>query len=220
MGGDDVEILVSEPQRLAGDETLLVLATRPSDETFFCGGLIAESCRRGRPPFVAVMTDGHSSEDIPGSGEAAIANRREQQVRKAVKRLGLPDDNLNILGLFDGTVPSEGTFFETLVEAVRHLMWRRDCNVICAPSVTSRESGDRAAAGLVAREVARRSGVGLLMYPVLLDCESFRATALLDVRRHRADKWEASAAFGALAGQLDQQWFDVEPFADETTPRL
>ena len=50
---------------IAGGRNLFVLTAAPGDESLFCGGLITEACARGRPPFLAVLTDG-SSIAIPG----------------------------------------------------------------------------------------------------------------------------------------------------------
>ena len=206
---------VTEPGGLAGEETLLVLATRPGDESLFCGGLIAESCRRGRPPIVAILTDGHSLALNPKRDASATANIREQQIRRAVGHLGLPHDNLLIFGLYDGTVPEDGAFYEAIVEAVKFLMWRRDCNVLCAPQASTPGERDRVAAGAIAMEVAKRSGVGLLTYSPNVNPTGFQATALFDVRRHRAEKQEALAFFETLEVDAEQGLLTCEPFAKQ-----
>jgi LmbE family N-acetylglucosaminyl deacetylase len=150
---------------VAGGQNLLVLATAPGDESRFCAGLIAEACLRGRPPFVAVLTDG-SSAVIAGSnaGPDAVAAALERQTRAAVGQLGVPSDWFLMLGLIDGTAPLAGRKFDAVVAAVSLIMWRRDCNVLVAPSAGDPRP-DYAACHEIAMAVAGRSGVGLVTYP-------------------------------------------------------
>ena len=44
-----------------GPGGLVVVAPHPDDESLGCGGFIAESCQRGQPPMVLVLTDGTGS---------------------------------------------------------------------------------------------------------------------------------------------------------------
>ena len=67
---------------ITGDENVLILVPGPGDESLWCGGLIAESCRRGRPPFVMVLGDGTGSH--PRSAEYPpdrLANLRDRETR-------------------------------------------------------------------------------------------------------------------------------------------
>ena len=66
---------------IAGGRNLFVLTAAPGDESLFCGGLITEACARGRPPFLAVLTDG-SSIAIPGAStdtEMAMASHNRSE---------------------------------------------------------------------------------------------------------------------------------------------
>ncbi len=148
---------------IAGGQNLFVLATAPGDETLCCGALIAEASARGRPPFVAILTDG-STRPLPGTdpAPAATAALHERRTRAAVAELGVPHDWFLMLGLHDGTAPLAGRKFDALVDAVAMIMWRRDCNVLVAPATSSR--ADERACHAAAAAVAARSGVGLLLY--------------------------------------------------------
>jgi LmbE family N-acetylglucosaminyl deacetylase len=150
---------------VAGGQNLLVLAARPGDETRYCAGLITEACLRGRPPFVAVLTDG-SLMVIAGSNVEpdAVAARLERETRAAVAQLGVPHDWFLMLGLIDGTAPLAGRKFDAVVAAVALIMWRRDCNVLVAPADGDHRP-DYAACHAIAKAVAVRSGVGLVTYP-------------------------------------------------------
>lgn len=144
--------------RLAATENLLVLVTRPGEETALCGALIAEACARGRPPLVAVLTDGSGG----AADGAARAQAWEHALGRATERLGLPRSRLFLFGLHDGTAPEAGTpVFEALIRAVHFLMWSRDCGVVVAPEGGA---GDHAVAAGVAAEVAARTGVRRVVF--------------------------------------------------------
>jgi LmbE family N-acetylglucosaminyl deacetylase len=144
-------LCMSEVAALVECENLLVLATHPGEEVLHCGGLIAQACLRGRPPVVAVMTD--------GGNDTALAEARARQARAAAAALGLPAGRLFLLGLHYGTAPAMGNeLFRGLVAGLHFLMWSRDCGVILAPA-----SGDADAdcAAAAARCVAEDSAVAL-----------------------------------------------------------
>ncbi len=146
---------------ITGGQNLLVLAAAPGEESLYCGALIAEASARGRPPFLAILTDGST---LPGDGPA---DRRaavwESQTRAASACLGVPHDWFLMLGLHDGTAPTAGPKFDAVVRAVSMIMWRRDCNAIIAPGAGR---GDRAGCHAIAAQVAAQSGVRLIRYGV------------------------------------------------------
>ena len=87
-----------------GDGTALILAPHPDDESLGCGGLIASCCAAGRPPLVALLTDGsgshpHSMRYPP----ERLASVREAEARHAVSILGLCRDRLRFLRQIDET---------------------------------------------------------------------------------------------------------------------
>jgi LmbE family N-acetylglucosaminyl deacetylase len=150
---------------VAGGQNLMVLATAPGDETRYCAGLITEACRRGRPPFIAVLTDGSTTVTAgSNAGPDAAAAQLERQTRAAIDRMGVPHDWFLMLGLIDGTAPLAGRKFDAVVAAVSLIMWRRDCNVLVAPWAGDPRP-DYAACNAIAVAVAMRSGVGLVTYP-------------------------------------------------------
>jgi LmbE family N-acetylglucosaminyl deacetylase len=144
-------------EALITGENLMILAPNPGDETQFCGRLIAQCCRRGRPPFVMVLADGSAGQPD------AFAARRERDTRAALGSLGLPAERMLMAGLFQGTIPESGATFEAVVRAVTLVMWARDCNVVCAPPRDAPDADHRATAAIAATVVSR-SGVALLSY--------------------------------------------------------
>ncbi len=141
-----------------GNETILVLATHPGDETACFGQLIARACAAGRPPFVMILADGSGGQ----AGEAAhpVAMRRERETRAAAAQLGLDDDRLLFAGLFDGAIPRDGPMADAVVAAVDLVMWRNDCHVLCA---AASGDADTVAVAALAHAVARRTGLRLVL---------------------------------------------------------
>jgi LmbE family N-acetylglucosaminyl deacetylase len=159
----DTSLPIASAGAITGGDNLLLLVPHPGDESLCCGGLIAELCQRGRPPFVMVLDDGSAS---PGSTQQAPeerARQHERETRTAVQLLGLPANRLLMVGLFEGTIPSDGPVFDAVVRAVALVMWARDCNIICAPAPDAPDPAD-VATHHIATEVATRTGVGQLHY--------------------------------------------------------
>jgi hypothetical protein len=181
---------------LIADRTMLVLAARPGDEAFACGGLIAEACARGRPPLVAILTDG-ASLGAPEMSPDTRAVAHERETRAAVQALGLPPGRLLMLGVRDDAVPAEGAFFTRIVQAVGFLTWMRDLNVICGPRADE-------PAGAITAEIARQTGIGLLTYG------RGPGAAELTMPSHAAAKAKAAAAHATIGRvSADTEWFEV-----------
>ena len=164
-----LEPRVSSLSEIFGGQYVLLLAVRPGDETRACGGFIAESCARGRPPFVCIVTDGSSEavrpQDNRSPGEIAqdVAQLRADRTREATAQLGLPDERLVLFGLYDGTVPQAGARFARLVDAVADIARRYDCNTVCAPFRPD-AAGDDLAVQMLARALAAQADVRLVWY--------------------------------------------------------
>jgi LmbE family N-acetylglucosaminyl deacetylase len=142
----------------------LVLAPHPDDESLGCGGLIAEACRRGRPPLVAILTDGAASH--PGSQiypPARVAALRELEVRQAVAHLGLPQDRLFMLGAPDGKAPHRGIAVASL--AARIAVLAKGCDAILT-SWRHDPHCDHVSAWHTACEAAHLTGARVFEYPV------------------------------------------------------
>ena len=151
---------------LLEDGPFLVLSPHPDDETLGCGGLLRAAERAGRPGHVMILTDGAASHphsaSFPGPRLTAL---RQDEARRALAHLGLPDGRLAFLGLRDAATPREGAAFQAAVAAIlRHaeavgarrifVTWGRDPHC------------DHETAFAMARAVARQLGVPLFAYPV------------------------------------------------------
>jgi LmbE family N-acetylglucosaminyl deacetylase len=173
------------------DQYVLLLAVRPGDETLCCGGFIAESCARGRPPFVCIVTDGSSDATTARSPEQ-VAQWCAERSRAATAMLDLPDERLALFGLYDDSVPQGDALFERLVGAVADIARRYDCNVLCAP-FQPQASGDYFAVHRLAQTVAARADLTLIWYgspAELLDQNGVNGYKIrrLDIAEHVAQK--------------------------------
>jgi LmbE family N-acetylglucosaminyl deacetylase len=91
------------------DKTVIVFAPHPDDETLGCGGTIAKRIRQGYEVLVVIMTDGrYAFKDIldihfdPTPEE--LKQIRKEEVKRATKILGVPEENLIFLDFVDGTL--------------------------------------------------------------------------------------------------------------------
>lgn len=197
----------SSIEPILGREYALILAVRPGEESAECGGLILEACARGRPPLVAIVTDG-SLTGTPGSlprSPAEQANIHERETRSAARALHLPMGRLLMFGIYDGNVPGRGPLFTRIVDAISNIMWMRDCNVICAPA-DGTISPDHAATHRIACEVSRQADVRLILYERTamqttdsdrrwhLEIEPHMQRKAEAIRAHRSSNCEVSAS--------------------------
>jgi len=90
---------------------IMVFAPHPDDETFGCGGTIAKKISEGYDVLIVIMTDGRyaflnvfgiDSDPTPEQ----LKHIRREEVKRAVKILGVPEKNLIFLDFVDGTLES------------------------------------------------------------------------------------------------------------------
>lgn len=201
---------------------LMVLAPHPDDETLGCGGLIAESCRLGRRPIVVILSDGAASH--PGSKThppEVLASIRAAEVHDALAILGVPAEDVRLLGLKDTQVPRTGEGFGASVEMIARLAREAGCQTL---STTWQHDphGDHVATYAIARDAARSCGARLLAYPVwgwlLAEDTPLPERGVqgwrLDISPHLATKKRALAAHRSQYGDLvrdDPTGFKLPP---------
>jgi LmbE family N-acetylglucosaminyl deacetylase len=205
-----------------GAEPVLILAPHPDDESLGCGGLIAEACRQGQPPFIVILTDG--SQSHPNSREypaERLRALREAEAQSAIAELGMPPERLVFLRYPDSAAPCEGKRLDEAAERLADLITRWRCKVV-AVSWRHDPHCDHAAAAAIAEAACRRTGARLLAYPVwgwTLSPEAEIDTAAitgfrLDVTRHLPAKRAAIAAHRSqYAGIItdDPEGFQLPP---------
>lgn len=190
-------------QAVTGNENVLILVPAPGAESRSCGGLIAESCRRGRPPFVMVLGDGTGLHPRPaGCPPDQLANLRDRETRAAVACLGLPRERLLMAGVYDGQIPAEGAGFDAVVRGVTTVMWARDCNVISALWPGPDHESGQDATWKIACAVAGSSGVGLLAAAAVDVPDEAAARWRLDISGQLGAKRAAMAAHASQSGSM------------------
>jgi hypothetical protein len=191
--------MVLWPSRtLAVDSNLLIIAVRPSEESSRYGGLIAELCRRGRPPFVTILTDGSGD---AGNAAEAMAAAKAAAARRAVTHLGLPPERLLLIGLHDGSGSEGAAIRDALVSAFDLLSWARDCQTICVNGDTP--TPDHALTRSLGEQLSLKAGLGCVLSVTELapDLQGGR----LDVTRHLAAKTVAIGEHTADPGPASGQ---------------
>lgn len=149
-----------------GHGTAVVLAPHPDDESLGCGGFIAESCARGRPPLVVVLTDGAGSHpDSRAYPPARLVALRREEVAQAVAELGLPLTHLAFLDQPDTAAPTGGSAFAAVVATLAGHCRAANATALLAPWRHDPHC-DHEAAHLAAAAVAAQTGIRHIAYPV------------------------------------------------------
>lgn len=151
---------------LVGEQPLLVLAPHPDDETFGCGGLIAECHSRGQPVYVLVLTDGTGSH--PGSREfppRRLAALRAAEARQAVGILGVPEDHVGFLDVRDGYLGRGARRSDAILSDIVEFARLRGVGTIATTWEHDPHPDHRAACALGV-SAARQLGAHILRYPV------------------------------------------------------
>ncbi|HTZ69191.1 MAG TPA: PIG-L deacetylase family protein [Acetobacteraceae bacterium] len=203
------ELPFADTGTIFGIGRTLVLAPHPDDESLGCGGAIAQLCRAGRPPLVAILTNGAGSH--PNSRTmppAALRRLRQTEAAHAVATLGLlPSRDLVFLDLPDTAAPHEGDAFERAIARVASIA--EHCATICAPWHGDPHN-DHLSAHLIAVGAARLRHLRHLAYPVWGWCLSPDTAIMqqqvhgwrLDIRANLRAKRAAIAAHRSQYGQV------------------
>lgn len=152
------------PLKIDGCERVVLLAPHPDDEILGAGGLLRQLSAQGAAVEVVAVTDGDASHPYSRSltpDQLAAARRKESAAALGV--LGLGAATVHRLGVGDGRV---GAAEPTVTAAVEELLAGRGSETWCLSTWDSDGHPDHEAVGRVARAVATRCGVRLLMYPI------------------------------------------------------
>jgi LmbE family N-acetylglucosaminyl deacetylase len=142
-------------------QRLVVVAPHPDDEVLACGGLLAQHvAARGRCLIVA-LTDGEAFDGtLAPSDRGRVVLCRQREREAGLRRLGVTDPHIQLLGLPDGALCRR----ESVIERALHALLR-DGDVL----VTTWEHDghpDHEAAGRSTRRVAAQTGLAVLSAPV------------------------------------------------------
>ena len=157
---------IADIMTVLGGERALILAPHPDDESLGCGGLIAAACSAGIAPIVVILTDGAASHPESSSfPPVRLRGLREAEVRTATSLLGLPPENLRLLGHADTKLPSVGNEFCQIVDYLVQLAAMEFCGLIIGPWIGDPHC-DHEAAAYIADAVAKAADLRLMSYPV------------------------------------------------------
>lgn len=152
-----------------GDGPLLVIAPHPDDESLGCAGLIHRSRLGNRPVACLFLTDGSASHPgHPRLAPESLAARRRVEALSAASLLGVPPEDVEFLGLPDGTLDAlpPAARNAALVAISRCIDRRRPATIL----VTGRRDGssEHEAAFRLLRETlpGRHPVPRVLEYPV------------------------------------------------------
>lgn len=107
-----------------GKKRMIVFAPHPDDETLGCGGTIAKKISEGYEVLIVVLTDGRFLlADCLGINcnptPEQVKEIRKGEVLRAVKILGVPEENVVFLEFVDGTLKeNEDEVLERVVEVL------------------------------------------------------------------------------------------------------
>jgi LmbE family N-acetylglucosaminyl deacetylase len=150
----------------------VVVAPHPDDESFGCGGVIAEKRARGAPVQVVFATDGGASHgSLELKRKEALVARRRREALAALAALGVPEAFATFLELPDGgAADAPPEVREAAIARVCVAMERVRAEEVF---VTFRRDGhkDHEAAFALARAALQRCGrrVDLYEYPIWLE---------------------------------------------------
>ena len=169
---------------------VLVVAPHPDDEILGCGGAVALHLDRGDAVHVGLVTAG----DAGGPGAARLDESRAAAALLA--RPGGPTTSVTCLGAPDGGVADDADLVARLAALLDELGPR----VVYAPSPFEMHPDHVASLDALARALAGRPGITLLLYEV--NTEGM-AGFLLDITPVHDRKQAALQAFASQLGIMD-----------------
>jgi len=123
------------------NKTMIVFSPHPDDETCGCGGTIAKRVGEGYEVLIVVLTDGrHAFSKVLGIDSdptpEELGKIRREEVRRAVRILGVREENLIFLDFEDGTIDQnsdkvEEKIIEILIKKPSlevYIPYEKDCH--------------------------------------------------------------------------------------------
>ena len=107
----------SEPGKVEGPITVLVVAAHPDDPEFGCGGTSARWAREGREVYYCVCTSGDKGSSDPEMTSDKLVKLREKEQQAAADVIGVK--KVFFLRLPDGELAPDLTLRRAIVKAIR-----------------------------------------------------------------------------------------------------
>jgi len=135
--------------------TVLVVAPHPDDESFGCGGTLAQLAKKGASLHIAFITDGRASHPFHSAvTPKEIAKRRKEEAICASNILGIGTGNLTFMDAPDGELTMlEREDPKSIVEGIALLLARVKPDAVLLPCRSDGSSEHDAAFRLVRRAI-------------------------------------------------------------------
>lgn len=160
---------------------IIVFAPHPDDETLGCGGTIAKKIAEGYDVLIVVMTDGRYAflkaiglEFGPTPEE--LKEIRKEEAKRAMKILGVPEENLIFLDFVDGTLQDN---MDEAEKKIVEILREKHPAEVYLPHKNDYHPDHRAAYQIVKNSIAKL-GISTKMYQYLITYRYARFGPLLD----------------------------------------
>lgn len=160
---------------------VLIFAPHPDDETLGCGGTIAKRISEGYEVLIVIMTDGrHAFQHVLGIDfdptPDELKEIRKEEVKRATKILGVPEEDLIFLDFVDGSLESNKEKVEEKVTEIIskncpvevYFPYKKDCNP------------DHGAAYQILKNSIRKLGIFTLAYQYSITHKYARIGPIID----------------------------------------
>lgn len=158
-----------------------MFAPHPDDETWGCGGTIAKRISEGYEVLIVVMTDGRYAflkvlgiDSDPTPEE--LKEIRKEEVKRATRILGVPEENLIFLDFVDGELEN---YEEEAGEKVREILSKNHPVEVYFPYRNDGHMDHRAAYRIV-RSSIRKLGISTMTYQYSIGHKYARVGPVID----------------------------------------
>lgn len=211
------------------DNSVLVVAPHPDDETLGCGGLIASKRALRANVTIVFLTDGSAGTRKPGAAEDDLRERRRAEAIAAAEQLGVPRSQLHFCDHPDGGLKNfHGEDREKIVEHLKSLIEQTNARAVYAPHRCDGHPDHQTAYELAECAAAcADGGVKLYQYAIWMwwsqplgmrlrwkdvARRSFHRVDAMLARKHRALRCHASQLSRFPLGFLRALPFEIEIF--------
>ena len=160
---------------------IVVFAPHPDDETWGCGGTIAKKIREGYEVQIVIMTDGrYAFQSVLGIDSdptpEELKEIRREEVKRAVKILGVPEENMVFLDFVDGELENHEN---EAVEKVVKILNENDPAEIYIPYKKDGHPDHRATYRIV-KNAIKKLGISTSVYQYSIGQKYARIGPIID----------------------------------------
>ena len=160
---------------------IIIFAPHPDDETWGCGGTIAKRISEGYEVLIVVLTDGrYAFKKVLGINSdptpEELKKIRKEEVKRAVKILGVPEENIVFLDFIDGELEKHEKEAEEKIDKILrknqpseiYVPYKKDCHP------------DHRATYRIVKNVVKKLGISAPIYQYSITQRFARIGPLID----------------------------------------